>query len=147
MSNQTSAVSAITAWGLLALCAEIVSAYVEHNPMSAAQLPQVIRTVHETLSSLAGGTHKSAASSPFVSVKKSITHEFLVCLEDGKKLKMLKRYLRSHYDLSPDEYRAKWHLPPDYPMVAPKYAKQRSDLAKQIGLGRIATRKRRTRQV
>jgi MucR family transcriptional regulator, transcriptional regulator of exopolysaccharide biosynthesis len=130
----------------LRFATEIVSAYVQFNPLPAGQLAQMIREVHETLSSLGGGVSGNGErQKPAVPLKRSITPEYIVCLEDGKKLKMLKRYLRSRYDLSPEEYRAKWGLPADYPMVAPNYAEQRSQFAKQIGLGRTAT-KRRTRR-
>ena len=130
----------------LRLATEIVAAYVQFNPLPAAQLAQMIRDVHETLSGLAGaGSPAGDKLKPAVPIKKSITPDYIICLEDGKKLKMLKRYLRSRYDLSPEEYRAKWGLPADYPMVAPNYAEQRSQFAKQIGLGKTAT-KRRTRR-
>jgi predicted transcriptional regulator len=128
---------------MLRLATDIVSAYVQFNPLPAGQLAQMIRDVHDTLASLAGSAPASAErQKPAVPVKKSITPDYIVCLEDGKKLKMLKRYLRSRYDLSPEEYRAKWGLPADYPMVAPRYAEQRSQFAKQIGLGRTATKRR-----
>lgn len=131
---------------MLRLATDIVSAYVQFNPLPAGQLAQMIRDVHDTLASLAGAPAVAAErQKPAIPIKKSITPDYIICLEDGKKLKMLKRYLRSRYDLSPEEYRAKWGLPADYPMVAPKYAEQRSQFAKQIGLGRTAT-KRRTRR-
>lgn len=123
---------------LLKLAAEIVAAYVSNNSVSIGELPAMIKSVHATLGGLSGGTATDiqTAQKPAVTIKKSITPEYIVCLEDGKKLKMLKRYLRSRYSLSPEEYRAKWGLPPDYPMVAPNYAAQRSEFAKKIGLGR-----------
>ena len=128
---------------MLRLATDIVSAYVQFNPLPAGQLAQMIRDVHDTLASLAGAAPSSTErQKPAIAIKKSITPEYIICLEDGKKLKMLKRYLRSRYDLSPEEYRAKWGLPADYPMVAPKYAEQRSQFAKQIGLGRTATKRR-----
>jgi MucR family transcriptional regulator, transcriptional regulator of exopolysaccharide biosynthesis len=128
---------------ILRLSTDIVSAYVQFNPLPAAQLAQMIRDIHETLSTLSGfATGSTEKLKPAVPVKKSITPDYIVCLEDGKKLKMLKRYLRSRFDLSPEEYRSKWGLPVDYPMVAPKYAEQRSQFAKQIGLGRTATKRR-----
>ena len=128
---------------ILRLSTDIVSAYVQFNPVPAGQLAQMIRDVHDTLAGLAGSApHASEKLKPAVPIKKSVTPEYIVCLEDGKKLKMLKRYLRSRYQLSPEEYRAKWGLPADYPMVAPKYAEQRSQFAKQIGLGRTATKRR-----
>lgn len=123
---------------LLRLASDIVAAYVSNNPVPVSELPSMIKSVHATLGGLSGGTpmEMQTAQKPAVTVKKSITPEFIVCLEDGKKLKMLKRYLRSRYSLSPEEYRAKWGLPADYPMVAPNYAAQRSEFAKKIGLGR-----------
>lgn len=127
--------------GLLRLASDIVSAYVSKNTIAAGDLVTMIRTVHNTLTELeqGGASGEAAQLNPAVPVKKSITSEYIICLEDGKKLKMLKRYLRSQYGLSPEEYRARWELPSDYPMVAPNYAAQRSRLAKQIGLGRTAT--------
>lgn len=126
---------------LLRLASDIVSAYVSKNSISADNLPAMIRTVHNTLIELeqGGGMGALEQPTPAVPVKKSVTPEYLICLEDGKKLKMLKRYLRSQYGLSPEEYRTRWDLPPDYPMVAPNYAAHRSRLAKQIGLGRAGT--------
>ena len=122
---------------LLKLASDIVAAYVSNNPLPVSELPSMIKSVHSTLGGLSGGTAMDVqtAQKPAVTVKKSITPEYIVCLEDGKKLKMLKRYLRSRYGLSPEEYRAKWGLSHDYPMVAPNYAKARSDLAKRMGLG------------
>jgi len=123
---------------LLRMAVDVVAAYVSKNPLPAGQIPEVIHTVYASLSSLEHGAPeaKAEAPKPAVSVKKSVTPEFIICLEDGKKLKMLKRHLRTTYNITPDEYRAKWGLPPDYPMVAPNYAAQRSDFAKKIGLGR-----------
>jgi len=122
---------------LLGLTAEIVSAHVSNNPVPVSELPGLIVEVHKTLASL--GTIAPPAEAekkaPAVTVKKSITPDYLVCLEDGKKLKMLKRHLQTSYNLSPEQYREKWGLPPDYPMVAPNYARHRSSLAKKIGLG------------
>ena len=125
---------------LLKLASDIVAAYVSNNPVPISELPAMIKSVHATLGGLSGGAGGDIATSqkPAVPLKKSITPEYLVCLEDGKKLKMLKRYLRSRYGLSPDQYRAKWGLPADYPMVASNYAAQRSEFAKKIGLGRSA---------
>ena len=123
---------------LLRMTADIVSAYVSHNEVEMLQILEIIKTVHESLDALEKsdfGTGETMAT-PAVNVRKSITPDYIICLEDGKKLKMLKRYLRSTYDLTPEKYRAKWGLPSDYPMVAPNYAKQRSAFAKQIGLGR-----------
>ena len=123
---------------LLRMTAQVVSAFVRNNNVPAEELNEVIGTVHASLAALSG--QEAGTRRPAVNWKKSITPDYLVCLEDGKKLKMLKRHLRSNYDLSPEEYRAKWGLPPDYPMVAPNYAQQRSDFAKKIGLGRSKPR-------
>jgi predicted transcriptional regulator len=126
---------------ILKLTSEIVAAYVRNNPVPASEIPAMIKSVHSTLGGLSTNQHGEGGTTqkPAVSIKRSITPEYIVCLEDGKKLKMLKRYLRSNYNLTPEEYRAKWNLPADYPMVAPNYAKQRSDFAKKIGLGRSAS--------
>jgi predicted transcriptional regulator len=117
--------------------AAIVAAYVRGNPVSAADLPQLIASVFASLQSLANGAAALPAPelAPAVSIKKSVTPEHIVCLEDGKKFKSLKRHLRTRYGLTPEAYRAKWGLPADYPMVAPNYARARSDLAKKMGLG------------
>ena len=125
---------------LIKFASEIVAAYVSNNPTPISELPGMIRSIHATLGGLTGGgtTEIATAQKPAVTVKKSVTPEYIVCLEDGKKLKMLKRYLRSRYGLSPEEYKSKWGLPADYPMVAPNYAAQRSEFAKKIGLGRSA---------
>ena len=123
---------------LLRMTADVVAAYVSNNTLATAQLADVINAVYKSLRGLEGQLADVPAEplKPAVPIRKSITPEYLVCLEDGKKLKMLKRHLRSTYSLTPDEYRVKWGLPPDYPMVAPKYAEQRSEFAKKIGLGR-----------
>jgi predicted transcriptional regulator len=123
---------------LLRMTTEVVAAYVSNNTLATGQLGDVIHAVYNSLRALDGQVVEAPAEvlKPAVPVRKSITPEYLVCLEDGKKLKMLKRHLRSTYNMTPDEYRAKWGLGPDYPMVAPKYAQQRSDFAKKIGLGR-----------
>ncbi len=130
---------------LLALTSEIVAAHVSNNTVAVADLPGLIEQVYKTLSSV-GGASEAAADrpTPAVPIRKSITPDYIICLEDGKKLKMLKRHLKTAYDMTPDEYRERWGLPPDYPMVAPNYAKQRSKLAKQIGLG-TQQRKRKKR--
>lgn len=123
---------------LMEMTSEIVAAYVGHNVVPADKVPDLIRRTYNALSS-AGAAAKSEAveeQKPAVSIRRSITPDYLICLEDGKKLKMLKRYLRTNYDMSPEEYRAKWNLPSDYPMVAPNYAKKRAEMAKSIGLGR-----------
>lgn len=125
---------------LIKFASEIVAAYVSNNPTAISELPGMIKSIHATLGSLAGagGPDIATTQKPAIAVRKSVTPEYIVCLEDGKKLKMLKRYLRSRYGLSPEEYRAKWGLPADYPVVAPNYAAQRSEFAKRIGLGRSA---------
>jgi predicted transcriptional regulator len=122
------------------MAAEVVSAYVSANTLSTAELPDVIRRVFVALKSAAGQAEapKPEALKPAVSIRKSITPDYLVCLEDGRKLKMLKRHLRTTYDMSPQDYREKWGLPADYPMMAPNYAARRSEFAKHIGLGREA---------
>jgi predicted transcriptional regulator len=128
---------------VLELTTEIVASYVSNNTVSAAELTNVIQNVHKTLQGLDGQTVQLDRPKPAVSLKKSITPDYLVCLEDGKQLKMLKRHLKTAYNMTPDEYRERWGLPADYPMVAPNYAKHRSSLAKKIGLGtkpRSATR-------
>ena len=126
------------------LAADIVSAYVSNNSVPASDLPSLISDVHSALLRVTSGTMAAVAETPkpAVPAKKSITKEYLVCLEDGRKFKSLKRHLRTQYNLSPDEYREKWGLAPDYPMVAPDYAKARSTLAKQMGLGQQRRRKR-----
>jgi len=125
---------------ILRMAVDVVSAYVSNNPLPASQIPEIINTVFTSLSSLDSTPveTKLEAPKPAISVKKSVHPDYIICLEDGKKLKMLKRHLRTTYNMTPDEYRAKWGLPPDYPMVAPNYAAQRSDFAKKIGLGRKA---------
>lgn len=132
---------------ILQLASEIVSAYVSNNAISSAELPSMIQEVHQTLTDLGSNTNSNVNNQePAIAIKKSITPDYLICLEDGKKLKMLKRYLRSRYEMTPEEYRAKWSLPADYPMVAPNYAEQRSKLAKKIGLGQAAPQKRGRRR-
>jgi predicted transcriptional regulator len=121
---------------------EIVAAYVSKNEVAAADLPALIKSVHATLGGFNGVEGAGPGKPPAVPVKKSVTPDYIVCLEDGKKLKMLKRYLRSRHGLTPDAYRAKWNLPADYPMTAPNYAARRSDFAKQIGLGKPARKKK-----
>jgi predicted transcriptional regulator len=123
--------------------ADIVASFVTHNNIAADQLPELIRTVHRTLQSLGHAEDPKAAERPrpAVPIAKSVQNDHIVCLEDGKKLTMLKRYLRSTYNMTPEEYRKRWGLPADYPMVAPAYAAQRSAFAKQIGLGRGVRRK------
>jgi predicted transcriptional regulator len=118
------------------LTSDIVAAYVTRNPVVPADLSKLIATVHGSLKQLDEPRAPVPAQTPAVPIKKSITPDYLICLEDGRKLKMLKRHLRTTYGLTPEGYRAKWGLAPDYPMVAPNYAKQRSAFAKDIGLGR-----------
>jgi len=126
------------------LAADIVSAYVSNNSVPAAELPSLISEVHAALLRVTSGMVPAVVETPkpAVPAKKSVTNDFIVCLEDGRKFKSLKRHLRTQFNLSPDDYREKWGLPPDYPMVAPNYAKARSNLAKQMGLGQ---QRRRTR--
>ena len=114
----------------------VVSAYVSRNTVASEDLPQLITDVYASLAELAAGAEQVPV--PAVSVKRSVTPDYIVCLEDGKKLKMLKRHLKTVYDLTPEQYRERWNLPASYPLVAPNYAKQRSRLAKKIGLGRRA---------
>ncbi len=121
---------------LLVLTTEIVSAHVANNTVSLADLPQLIQQVYGTLAGIGGASASvGARPQPAVAVKKSVTPDFIICLEDGRKLKMLKRHLKTAYNMTPEDYRERWQLPADYPMVAPNYAKQRSSLAKKIGLG------------
>ena len=120
---------------LLELTTEIVSAHVSNNTLPVNELPQLIQDVYRTLSAVGGTVAPSEKPQPAVPVKKSVTPDYIICLEDGKKLKMLKRHLKTAYNLTPDDYRERWGLPRDYPMVAPNYAKHRSSLAKKIGLG------------
>ena len=121
---------------------EIVAAYLSKNEVAAADLPALIKSVHDTLGGFGGSDPSGPGKPPAVAIRKSVTPDFIICLEDGKKLKMLKRYLRARYGLTPDAYRAKWNLPADYPMTAPNYAAKRSDFAKQIGLGRPVRKKK-----
>ena len=132
---------------IIEMTADIVSAYVGNNAVSASDLPSLIHAVHGALAGVTAAAEapEAAPREPAVPVKRSITPEFLICLEDGRKFKSLKRHLRTKYNMSPEDYRSKWNLAKDYPMVAPNYAKARSDLAKQMGLGqggRQAPRKR-----
>ena len=133
---------------ILKLAAEIVAAYVSNNPVPASELPAMIKSIHSTLGGLGGSSQAEiqTGQKPAVPVKRSVNPDYIICLEDGKKLKMLKRYLRSNYNMTPEEYRAKWGLPADYPMVAPNYAAQRSEFAKKIGLGRSASSSGRRRK-
>lgn len=127
----------------LRLTTDIVASFVTNNKVAPSELPDLIRAVHRTVGALASGEAEKDQEKPkpAVPVNKSVHNDYLVCLEDGKRLKMLKRYLRSTYDMSPEDYRKRWGLPPDYPMVAPAYAARRSEFAKRIGLGRGVRRK------
>lgn len=127
----------VTSPDFIELAADIVSAYVSNNSVSAADLPALIGDIHGALVRVSGGSQDVPAEAlrPAIPVKKSVTPDYILCLEDGKKFKSLKRHLRTQYDMSPKDYREKWGLPSDYPMVAPNYAAARSNLAKQTGLG------------
>ena len=127
---------------ILSLTAEIVAAHVANNTVSVNDLPHLIQQVHHTLSTVGNKGAQAPRPEPAVAIKKSITPEYVICLEDGKKLKMLKRHLKTAYNMTPDQYRERWDLPPDYPMVAPNYARQRSQLARDLGLGTKAKIKR-----
>ena len=136
MSENTS--ESIARDDILRMAVDIVAAYVSRNQVASTQIPEVISTVVGSLNHVQSiaGEAGGVAPKPKVPVRRSITPDFIICLEDGKKLKMLKRHLRTTYNMTPEEYRARWKLAPDYPMVAPNYAKQRSEFAKKIGLGR-----------
>lgn len=123
---------------VLRMTVDVVSAYLSNNQVATPQISDLINNVFSTLVSLEETQPETSTEQPkpAASIKKSVTPDYIICLEDGKKLKMLKRHLRTTYNMTPEEYRAKWNLPPDYPMVAPNYARQRSDFAKKIGLGR-----------
>ena len=120
---------------LVTLTADIVAAHVSNNSVAISDIPLVIRSVHEALSGLGTKAEPEVKQEPAVSIRASVKPDYIVCLEDGKKLKMLRRHLMTHYNMTPDDYRAKWNLPKDYPMVAPNYAEKRRVLAKAIGLG------------
>jgi predicted transcriptional regulator len=132
-----------TGGNYIELTAEIVSAYVSNNTVPASDIPALINQVHAALQRVSGGNGEPTSEplKPAVSLKKSITPEYIVCLEDGKKFKSLKRHLRTQYNMTPEQYREKWNLPADYPMVAPNYAAARSHLAKQMGLGQQRRRR------
>ena len=133
-----------TSVNFIELAADIVSAYVSNNSVPVGELPTLIHDVHSALTRVTSNVAPMALEppKPAVSVKKSITNDYIICLEDGKQFKSLKRHLRTQYNLSPDAYREKWGLPPDYPMVAPNYAIARSNLAKQMGLGQQRRRRK-----
>src|SRR5215211_7473887 len=135
----------VTSANYIELAADIVSAYVSKNSVPPSDLPSLINDIHSALVQVAGGGIEMPveAPKPVIPVKRSVTPDYIVCLEDGKKFKSLKRHLRTQYNMTPEQYREKWGLSPDYPMVAPNYAKARSDLAKEMGLGQ-QRRKRRT---
>mgnify|MGYP003401656579 CR=1 FL=1 len=129
---------------LIEMVSDIVSAYVAHNPVPVADLPKLIEKVHATLTEIetSGSAEVTPELKPAVAVRKSVTDDHIVCLEDGKKFKSLKRHLRTQYNMTPEQYRDKWGLPPDYPMVAPNYAVARSQLAKKMGLGQQARKRK-----
>jgi predicted transcriptional regulator len=128
---------------LMELTAKIVAAYVKTNSLPASGLIALIEAVHKTILQIADQPAEAPALKPAIAIRKSVAPDYIICLEDGKKLKMLKRYLRTRYNLSPEEYRARWGLPADYPLVAPNYAARRSEFAKRIGLGRRPGRGKR----
>lgn len=128
---------------LLELTTEIVSAHVGNNAIALGDMPQLIQDVYKTLAIMGTTPAVPERPKPAVSIKKSVFPDYVVCLEDGKKLKMLKRHLKTAYNMTPDQYRERWGLPPEYPMVAPNYAKHRSALAKKIGLGTKPRKRRR----
>ena len=128
---------------MIALVSKIVAGYVSHNNVPPNEITSLVNTVHQALLSISGGTdYIHRTQEPAIAVKKSITPDYLICLEDGKKFKSLKRHLKSTYGMTPEDYRAKWHLPSDYPMVAPSYSEKRSQLANKMGLGQktVSTR-------
>jgi predicted transcriptional regulator len=127
---------------LITLTADIVAAHVSNNSMSPEQIPELIANVHQALAGLGKEQKEDARPEPAVSIRSSIKKDHIVCLEDGKRMKMLKRHLMTDHGMTPDEYRGRWGLPSDYPMVAPDYAEKRRELAKKIGLGRIPDQKR-----
>lgn len=127
---------------ILRMTTDIVASFLTHNSVPAESVPDMIKSVHATMKEISGDEPKpEPRAKPAVPISKSVGDDYIVCLEDGKKLKMLKRYLRSQYDMSPEDYRRKWGLPADYPMVAPNYSKRRSEFAKEIGLGRGGRKK------
>jgi len=127
---------------ILSLTAQIVAAHISHNTVPVNELPKLLQQIFGTLTTIGEIGETPVSPKPAVSIRKSISPDYIICLEDGKKLKMLKRHLKTSYNITPDEYRMRWGLPSDYPMVAPNYAKQRSKLAKASGLGTKARRRR-----
>ncbi|RIV86093.1 transcriptional regulator [Aurantiacibacter xanthus] len=131
---------------LITLAADIVTAHVANNSVEVSDVPVLIETVYGALAKLGGETVEEAKPEPAVSIRASIKPDYLICLEDGKKMKMLKRHLKTAYNMTPEEYRERWNLPADYPMVAPNYAETRRELAKKIGLGRKPGQRRGRRK-
>lgn len=131
---------------LITLTSDIVAAHVSNNTVAVEDVSALIRNVYGALSDLGSKTVVEAKPEPAVSIRASVKPDYIVCLEDGKKLKMLKRYLKTNFDMTPEEYRARWNLPADYPMVAPAYAEKRRELAKEIGLGRKPGQRRGRRK-
>ncbi len=121
---------------LLRLTADVVASFVSYNKIDADHVPDLVKSVHNTMTKLGQEPEKAEKQKPAVAISRSVKPDYIVCLEDGKKLKMLKRHLMAVYGMTPDEYRAKWNLPSDYPMTAPNYAKKRSEFARKIGLGK-----------
>jgi predicted transcriptional regulator len=144
MAPNTAEAGTTTQQDLLEMTAEVTAAYVSNNVVASDELPELINRIHMALAGAGSAEPEPEAEKqkPAVSVRRSVTPDYLICLEDGKKLKMLKRYLRTNFNMSPEEYRAKWNLPSDYPMVAPSYAEKRAEMAKAIGLGRGGRRRR-----
>jgi len=137
MISKENALKDCSPFDLLNLTAEIVAAHVNNNETKAEDLPKLMQQVHKTLIDLGSGTISSLSTPvPAIPIEKSVQDDYIICLEDGRKLKMLKRHLKSAYNMTPEEYRKRWNLPSNYPMVAPNYAKRRSNLAMKIGLGR-----------
>lgn len=136
----------LTSTDILRMTSELVAAFIRNNTVATNDLPAVIGAVHKTLTNLdSGHGDETEPQKPAVPVRRSVTPDYIICLEDGRKLKMLKRHLRTTYNMTPDQYRAKWHLAPDYPMVAPSYATRRSEFAKKIGLGHKARKATRAK--
>ena len=142
--SMNSSINELSSQDVVRLASDIVAAYVANNSVSVDAVPDLLRTVHHSLVGLGQDTVSTKPVEkvkPAVPISRSLQHDYIICLEDGKKLTMLKRYLRSRYNMSPEDYRRKWGLPPDYPMAAPAYASRRSEFAKSIGLGKGVRRK------